>query len=198
MTMSSNIGTRTPRWVWRNPAQSSAWMARMAALLLAIPCMANVLLVKVAFDKGYFQWTISAIALVSSVILLHRGISGRQSHVAEYGALLATGMWAANTMEIALADFVSPEGKIRNGGFYFGYAMLTGLFYLAERVGYRTNDAPVTKAVEIVDHVVDQVGSSAQVVSVVDQIDAQLVADVVIEETDTLTSNENGHQNGSG
>jgi hypothetical protein len=195
--MTGAIGGRSPRWVWRNPAQSSAWVARVAALLLALPCFANVLLIKVARDKGYFQWTISAAALIAAVLLVFRAISGRQTHAAEYGALLATGMWAANAMEIALSNGVSGPGILRNGGFYAGYAFLSGLFYLAERVGYRTDPAPVEKAVEIVDRVVDRVGSVEQVASVVSDIDAVCVAEVVIEETDALVSNEvngNGHR----
>lgn len=170
----------TPCWVWRNPAQSSAWVARLAALLLAVPCLANVLLVRVSFEKGYFQWTISTAAALSTAALLYRGFRGRPSHLTEYGILLATGMWAANSMEIALADFVRPEGKLRNGGFYAAYALLTGLFYLAERVGYRTDEAPVVKAVEIVDNVVDQVGVE-NVAEAMSDIDAVLVAEVVVE-----------------
>jgi hypothetical protein len=181
--------TANPRWVWRNPAQSSAWVARFAAVLLALPCMANVLLVKLARDKGYFQWTISASAAIAAVVLLYRAISGRQSQVTEYGILLGTGMWAANSMEIATSTGVSTFGIMRNGGFYLTYAMLTGLFYLAERVGYRTDDTPVTKAVEIVDQVVDQVGVENVAAAMLD-IDAVLVAEVVVE------AGANGNGNG--
>jgi hypothetical protein len=196
-------GRGSTKWVWRNPAQSGAWITRVAALLLALPCLANMLLIRVAFDKGYFQWTISAMALIAATLLFLRAFYGRQTFLAGYGALIAAGMWAANTMEIALAEGVRTEGKLRNGGFYAGYAFLSGLFYLAERVGYHTDPAPVTKAVEIVDYVVDQVGTPDQVVSVVHGIDAQMVADAVVEESDILISNENGngnggHQNGRG
>lgn len=153
----------------------------MAALLLALPCIANVLLIKVSRDKGYFQWVISATALTAALLLLFRAFYGRQTKATEYGVLLATGMWAANTMEISLSDNVSGYGILRNGGFYTSYAMLSGLFYLAERVGYNTDEAPVTKAVEIVDSVVEQVGTE-NVVEAMADIDAGQVAAVVIEQ----------------
>lgn len=131
-------------WVWRNPAQSSAWIARVAALLLALPCLANVLLIKTASDKDYFAWTISAAALVAGVLLLFRAIYGRQTAIAGYGALLATGMWASSFMEINLSG-MAVGFILRNGGFYFGYALISGLFYLVERIGYHLYAAHVAE-----------------------------------------------------
>lgn len=172
---------KSPEWVWRNPAQSSAWVARVAALLLAVPCAANILLIRVAFNKGSFQWIISISAAICAVLLIFRAFYGKQTKITEYAILLATGMWAANGMEIALDDFVRTESKVRGGGFYLTYAMLSGLFYLAERVGYHTDDTPVTKAVAIVDHVVEHVGGVHQALEVMGDVDATHVADVVIE-----------------
>lgn len=140
----------TPHWVWKNPAQSTDWIARAAAFIIAISCAANMLLIWVSRDNDAFQWEITVAAGLAGAGMFYRSFI-RRNVVTMYACLLACGMWAANGVEIALTDGVLLSGKFRNGGFYLTFGLLAGLFYLVERVGSHTDATQVEKVGEILD-----------------------------------------------
>ena len=151
------------RWVWDSPAKSRQSLSMSASWILLIACASNALLAWVSLDNDTYEVVVSVISALCVIGTATKLFTGRPTSFSEVAALVACGMWVAQIGEIWTSDFVSTAGKIRNGGFYVAFAMLSGLIYLTERVGRRTDTRQITTAVEVVRAVESVEGQEAHI-----------------------------------
>jgi hypothetical protein len=110
-------------------------LGRIFSAILCMAATANVLLIKVSFEKGIFQWAISLSAGFVAFLMADRAFFTRKLRIRHaYAALLSTCMWYANTIEVLTAVEVKFPSRIRLGLMYLTFSTASCILYLVQRV----------------------------------------------------------------
>lgn len=125
------------RWYLPSLPLTVVNVTKTVSFILMIAALANILIIKVAFEVEFIQIALSVTSVFVAVgmgVFIYRNHGHKVTIFNIYVSLISAGLWFTQVAEILTVTAVGGYSKIRQTGFYLAFALLSAFLYYIQRI----------------------------------------------------------------